>query len=92
MDTTIGRARVVRFYPNRSGGGFGFLGVRLFHRGLFFHTANGRKMNPEGTEFLEERETTVPTVDDVIVYCMGKGRQGPEAVVWAFAPGGSGLL
>ncbi len=92
--TTLGRARVTRFYPNKDkSGGYGFLVVRGYSRGLFFHTANGRKLNPEGTDFLEgEREIVTPFVDQVLVYRLGTGRRGVEAILWAFAPDGSGLL
>lgn len=91
--TTLERARVLRFYPSRARGGFGFLTVREYSRGLFFHTENGRKLNPEGTDFLEdEQEVVTPLVDQVLVYRLGNGRRGVEAIRWAFAPDGSGLI
>lgn len=90
---TIGRARVARFYPGKANTGFGFLAVRGYPKGLFFHTENGRKMNPEGTGFLlDQKEVVIPSVDQVLLYSVGEGRRGPEAIPWAFAPDGSGLI
>jgi hypothetical protein len=93
-DQTVGRARVTRFYLNKDkSGGYGFLVVRGYSRGLFFHTANGRKLNTEGTDFLEdEQEVVTPLVDQVLVYRLGTGRRGVEAILWAFAPDGSALI
>lgn len=93
-DQTIRRARVARFYWNKARtGGYGFLAVREYPRGLFFHTTNGRKLNLEGTDFLEEeQEIIIPPVDQVLVYRLGTGRQGVEAIRWAFAPDGSALI
>lgn len=91
---TIGRARVARFYWNKKRtGGYGFLAVRGYSQGLFFHTENGRKMNPEGTGFLlDQKEVVIPSVDQVLLYSVGEGRRGVEAIRWAFAPDGSALV